>query len=228
MPTQAPTPLLIFPCNGNGLEALDCLGERYRMVAFVDDTPEKQGTSVYGHPVLGRGALQEHPSAQLLVVPGGPASYRRRQDIVEGLGADPSRYATVIHPSARISPLARVGRNVLVMAGVVITSNAVIGDHVCILPNTVVHHDVAIGDWTLIGSNVSIAGHVRLGRNCYVGSGTRIINGIEIGDRALLGLGSNVVRSVASDATVAGNPARPLGLAAMAAGDSRIAHKVAP
>ena len=121
------------------------------------------------------------------------------------------RFATVIHPSARISPLARIGRNVLIMAGVVVTSNAIIGDHVCILPNTVIHHDVVVGDWTLIGSNVSIAGHVRLGRNCYLGSGSRIIDGVEIGERTLIGLGSNVIADVRCDVTVVGNPARPIG-----------------
>ena len=56
-------PLLIFPCNGNGLEALDCLGDAYRCVGFVDDTPEKQGdgrrtaTACFDRAALG-GALR--------------------------------------------------------------------------------------------------------------------------------------------------------------------------
>jgi sugar O-acyltransferase (sialic acid O-acetyltransferase NeuD family) len=207
---RAPVPLLIFPCNGNGIEALDCLGSQYRMLGFIDDTPQKQKTRPFGHSVSGRHVLQEHPAAQVLAVPGSPTSYRKRQDIIDDLGVDRARFARVIHPSARVSPLAQIGKNVLIMAGVVVTSNAVIGDHVCILPNTVVHHDVVIGDWTLVGSNVSMAGNVRVGTNCYLGSGTRIINGVEIGDRALVGLGSNVIRSVRPDSTVAGNPARPL------------------
>lgn len=210
MTPRAPIPLLIFPCNGNGLEALDCVGDRYRVVGFVDDTPEKQGTTAFGQPVFSRQALREHPLAQVLAVPGGPASFRKRREIVDGLGIDAARFATVIHPAAHVSPLARIGHNVLIMAGVVITSNSVIGNHVCVLPNTVIHHDVTIGDWTLIGSNVSIAGSVKVGGNCYLGSGTRIINGIEIGAGALVGLGSNVLRPVASGATVAGNPARSL------------------
>ena len=98
-----------------------------------------------------------------MAVPGSPASYRRRPEIISGLGVTLDRFARVIHPMARISPLARIGHNVLIMAGVVITSNAVIGNHVCILPNAVIHHDVVIDDWTLVGSNVSIAGGVRLG-----------------------------------------------------------------
>ena len=210
MEAQELIPLLIFPCNGNGIEALDCLGDSYQMLGFVDDTPGKQGGGPFGHPVFSRQALSQYPQARVLAVPGSPTSYRRRQEVIDGLGIETERFARVIHPMARVSPLARIGRNVLIMAGVVLTSNAIIGDHVCILPNTVVHHDVVIGNWTLIGSNVSLAGNVRLGINCYVGSGTRVINGVEIGDRALVGLGSNVIRDVPPDTTVAGNPARQL------------------
>lgn len=203
-------PLLIFPYNGNGLEALDCLGQAYRLVGFVDDTPGKQGVDRHGCLVTGREALQRWPEAQVLAVPGSPTSYRSRRSIVEALGLPSTRFARVIHPSARVSPLAKIGHNVLIMAGVVITSNAVIGDHVCVLPNTVIHHDAHVGSWSLIGSNVTIAGNVMLGENCYVGSGTSIMNGVEIGDGTLIGLGSNVIRSVGGGACIAGNPARVL------------------
>lgn len=209
MPPPA-RPLLIFPCNGNGLEALDCLGQAYHCVGFVDDTPAKQEAGAHGYPVLARAAFDAHRDAAVLAVPGSPSSYRSRRHVVEGLGIASARFARVIHPGARISPLAVLGRNVLCMAGVVITSNAVIGDHVCIMPNTVIHHDVVIGPWTLIGANVTIAGGTTVGENCYIGSGSSILNGISLGDRALVGLGSNVIRSVPADVTVAGNPARQI------------------
>lgn len=202
--------LLIFPCNGNGLEALDCLTPAFRFLGFVDDTPAKQQAGIMGFPVMAREALLEYSQARILAVPGSPASYRERLRIIEGLGIGAERFASVVHPSAYVSPRARVGRNVLVMAGAVITSNAVIGDHVCVLPNTVIHHDAVIGEGSLIGSNVTIAGGVRVGRQCYVGSGTSIKNGLEVGEFALLGLGSNVIRDVPAAQCVAGNPARPL------------------
>jgi sugar O-acyltransferase (sialic acid O-acetyltransferase NeuD family) len=207
---SARRPLLIFPCNGNGLEALACLGDTWECIGFVDDTPDKQRAGAYGLPVLSRAALVELRDTAVLAVPGGPASYQARRQVIDNLGVATERLATVVHPSANVAGLAKLGRNVLVMAGVVITSNAVIGDHVCLLPNTVIHHDVTVGSFSLIGANVAIAGSVRIGENCYIGSGTNIMNGLSVGSRALVGLGSNVIRDVPEGATVAGNPARPL------------------
>lgn len=203
-------PLLIFPCNGNALEALDCLSPAFRLIAFVDDTPAKQASLVHGHKVVGRSALADSPDAHVLAVPGSPSSFRHRRQVIDGLQVARERFARVIHPTARISPLARIGRNVLIMAGVVITSNAVIGDHVCILPNTVVHHDVTVGDWTLVGSNVTLAGGVTVGESCYLGSGTSVMHGLTIGGGALVGLGTTLIRDVRAGTTVAGCPGRVL------------------
>ncbi len=210
MSSQQPEPLLIFPFNGNGIEALDCLGDAHRFIGFIDDAPEKQGTSRYGHRVMTRAALTDSPDARLLAVPGSPTSYKGRKEVIESLGVSATRYTSLIHPFARISPFATIGYNVLIMASVIVTSNAVIGNHVCILPNTVIHHDVIIGEWTLIGSNVTIAGGTTIGDNCYIGSGSSIMNGLQVGKGALIGLGSNVIRSVRGNSKVAGNPARQL------------------
>jgi sugar O-acyltransferase (sialic acid O-acetyltransferase NeuD family) len=205
-----PRPLLIFPFNGNGIEALDCLGDNFRLVGFIDDTPQKQGAAPGGMQVYSRAALEELADAQVLAVPGSPTSFKTRRATIGSLGLNPLRFATVVHPTAWISPGATIGRNVLIMAGVVVTSNAVIGDHVCVLPNSVIHHDSTIGNWSLIGSNVTVAGGTHVGENCYVGSGCSLMNGLQIGARSIIGLGSTVIRDCAADSRLAGNPARLL------------------
>lgn len=203
--------LLIFPCNGNAVEALGCIGTTYQLIGFVDDNIEKQGLCVHEVPVFSREALTRYPKAKVLAVPGSPVNFKRRREIISSLNLPNERFATIIHPRAYVSGLSTMGCNILLMAGTVITSNAGIGSHVCILPNTVVHHDSTIGDYTLIGSNVTIAGSVRIGENCYVGSGSSIINGIEIGEMSLIGLGSNVIRTLPAFSKAVGNPARQIG-----------------
>jgi len=204
--------LLIFPCNGNGIEALDCIDPtEYNVIGFVDDQYSvKQG--IQSVPVSDRSIINEHTDAYVLAVPGSPSTYLKRKEHIDSLGIEPNRFATVIHPTAVIGKQVRIGRNCLIMAGVVITSNAWIGDHVCVLPNTVIHHDVRVGDYSLIGSGVVIAGGSSIGENCYIGSGTNIINGIGIGDFSLVGIGSNVLTSCPSRSRIAGNPAHALPL----------------
>lgn len=200
--------LFIFPFNGNGLEALDCIGNEFEFAGFIDDTPEKIGKNKYGQMVYPRSELLKHKDAFILAVPGSPTSYTFRKKIIDELNVLPESFATLIHPKASVSPLAQIGKNVLIMAGVVITSNAIIEDHVCILPNTVIHHDAVIKKHSLVGSNVSIAGGTVIGENCYVGSGTKIINNITIGDKTLIGLGTNVIKDLPANSKVVGNPAR--------------------
>src|SRR5688500_6549140 len=112
--------LLIFPFNGNGLEALDCLGEKYELVGFIDDTLEKQGKNKLGFEVFSRDAIKKFPAAKILAVPGSPSSFRIRKNIIQELNIPENRFAKVIHANAKISLFADIGYNVLIMAGVVI------------------------------------------------------------------------------------------------------------
>jgi sugar O-acyltransferase (sialic acid O-acetyltransferase NeuD family) len=202
--------LLIFPYGGNGLEALSCLGKEYHFIGFVDDNAEKQGQNLQGFEIMPRSAFEKYKSAMVLAVPGNPQSYSRRSEIISGLGLKNERFATVIHPSANVSVLSKIGFNCLIMAGVVLTSNCILGNHICILPNTVIHHDSNVRDYCLVGSNVTLAGNTNIEENCYIGSGTSVINGVTIGKLSLVGLGSNVVRSIPGASKVAGNPARDI------------------
>lgn len=200
--------LVIFPFNGNGIEALDCISfDEYDFVGFVDDDESKRSDKYH---LYTRDILQKYDELYILAVPGSSVSFRQRKDIISFLGIEKRRFITAIHPKACIGRDVRIGVNCLIMAGVVLTSNACINDHVVVLPNTVIHHDSIVNDYTLIGSNVVVAGGSTIGKCCYIGSGTNIINGITIGDASLIGLGSNIVRSVPNEAKMVGNPGRNL------------------
>lgn len=199
--------LVLFPCNGNAIEALDCINEdEYEVIGLIDDNTSKTSSN---YKLFSRGILSDK-DLFVLAVPGSPSSFLQREKNIVSLNIDFKRFVTIIHPGAHIGKNVKVGYNTLIMGGVVLTSNAVIGNHVCILPNSVVHHDSIVGDFTLVGTNVNIAGRTEIGKGCYLGSGSNIKNDISIGDQALVGMGSNVIWPVPARTRVAGNPARNL------------------
>jgi len=201
--------LLIFPFNGNAIEALDCIDANvYDVDGFIDDDVTKQGQHHFGFHVYDRTILDKNYNSKILAVPGSPLTYLNRSKIIASLNVQRERFTTIIHPSAKISKQAKIGFNCLIMAGTVVTSNAIIGNHVCILPNSVIHHDSIIGNYTLIGSNVTIAGDTIIGDNCYLGSGSSIINNINVGNNSLIGMGTNVIKNIPKNSKVVGNPGR--------------------
>ena len=200
--------LLIFPCNGNGIEALDCVDDaEVEFIGFIDDDASK-AAHYPQYKIHNRSVLASYPEAYVLAVPGSPTSYPDRGKFIASLDIEEDRFISLVHPSAHLGRAVTIGRNCLIMAGVVLTSNVHIGNHVCILPNTVVHHDSSVGDFTLIGCNVAVAGGVSLGANCYIGSGSNIMNGVSIGSQSLIGMGSNVTRNIPEKSKAYGNPAR--------------------
>lgn len=199
--------LVIFPFNGNAIEALDCVNDEYQVVGFIDDSADKIGTKYQEIEVFSRDMLSDE-SLFVLAVPGSPTTFKKRKEHIKGLNLPLSRFVNIIHPRAIISASVSIGVNNLIMAGVVMTSNCKIGSHNCILPNSVIHHDCDIGDFNLIGSSVVIAGYVELGDNNYIGSASSFKNNVKIGRQNLLGLGSNVVGNFGDNQTIYGNPAK--------------------
>jgi len=207
--------LIIFPFGGNGREALVSLSainkakKEWDILGFIDDDQATWGKECCGVRVIGgRNFLSSYPDASVLAVPGNPNDFLKRKEIIEGLGIAPSRFATIIDPTAVIAPGARIGRNVLIMAHVFVSTGVTVGDHCIILPSTVISHDSSLGAYSCVGSNVSVSGRVRIGESCYVGTGTKIRGGIAVGTRTLLGLGSVVVSDIGEGVVAYGNPAK--------------------
>ena len=62
-----PEKLIIFPCNGNGLEALDCIDPgAFEFVGFIDDNFASKQDPDGRWKVGSRNFLQEHPDALVL------------------------------------------------------------------------------------------------------------------------------------------------------------------
>ena len=207
--------LILFPFGGNAREALmsvlalNAAKKQWNVLGFVDDDVTLAGRECCGVRVLGgTEALKSYSDSYILAVPGSPANYLKRKEIIDSLKLDISRFATILDPSVVTAPDAKIGHNTILMQNVVISCGVRVGNHCVVLPNTVISHDSVIGDCCCVGSNVSISGNVTIGRTSYIGSGTKIRDHISIGEKTLIGLGSNVVSDIDSMAVAYGNPAK--------------------
>ena len=86
--------------------------------------------------------------------------------------------------------------------------DTVIEDNVKIDALVHIGHDVRLHKNVEITAGAIIGGFDDLGEKAYVGINAVLRNRITIGDNAIVGMGSTVTKSVDSNVTVAGNPAR--------------------
>lgn len=209
--------IIILGTGGNCIDILDTINtinaskriKRYECVGFLDDNEQVWGKKYYGVPVLG--SLDSAPkySDHFFVNGiGSPSNFWKKRIIISKTNIPDERFETIIHPTASVSSMARLGYGTVIFQNVTITSNVKIGNHVIVLPNSVMSHDNVIGDYTCITGGVCISGGVSVGQSCYLGSNSAIIGNVHIGNYCLIGMGSVVLDSVEDNQVVVGNPAR--------------------
>ncbi len=126
---------------------------------------------------------------------GGRAERRRRA--VESLGTD-AAWATVIHPTAWVSPSATLQPGCVVLAGAVVNAGANLAEHVIVNSRAVVEHDVAVGAFTHVAPGATVGGGTRLGEDVFIGLGAAVRDHIAIGRGAVVGMGAVATGDVAA------------------------------
>ena len=103
-----------------------------------------------------------------------------------------------------IHPAATIGRGIMLdhATGIVIGETACVGDNVSIL------QDVTLGG---TGKEQGDR-HPKVGSGVMIGAGAKVLGNIKIGDNAKIGAGSVVLTEVKPHTTVAGIPARVVGI----------------
>ncbi|MBR1467644.1 MAG: acetyltransferase [Bacteroidaceae bacterium] len=192
----------LFGASGHGKVVKDILNANGTKVeAFVDDNLSVN--ECYGRPVL-------HDATGLspMIVSIGKCSIHKlvvEKLKVANMGIE---FATAIHPSAIVSPSAKIGEGTVIMAGAVINAEAIIGKHCIINTGATVDHECVIGDYCHIAPGVNISGNTHIGECTWVGVGSCVIQGLHIGNNCMIGAGSVVVKDIPDNAKAFGNPCR--------------------
>lgn len=116
--------------------------------------------------------------------------------------------ATIISPSAVVSPYAVIGAGTVVMPGAVINVDASVGEGCIINTNSSIDHDCQIGPYVHIAPGCAVSGSTRIGAQTFLGTRAGAIDGITIGSQVMIGAGAIVVNDIPNCCTALGVPAR--------------------
>lgn len=194
----------------------------------VADVAEASGWEIAGFIAQSPGGEVERAGVLLPVIAdaeiraaviGGSALPAKATALALGVGTNSARSSiadlipdallpVLRHPSAVISPSARIGPGSVVMPMVVVNARAQVGRAVILNTGAIVEHDCRVGDGAHLSPGAILAGEVVVESLGWIGTGAVVIPRRVIGARAIVGAGSTAHRDVPPDVTVVGNPAR--------------------
>ncbi len=185
--------------------------EQFRVVAALDDDPSLQGTEIEGTPVTGPlAACAEYPDASFVLTIGSYRSRLLRAEILDRLGLPRARFASLVHPGAKVYETAEVGPGSIIHFGAVIANGSRLGCHNIVLWNSVIGAGNLLGDGVMVTSGVVTNSGAKIGSFAFIGSGSRVAEDVVVGPGAMVAMGSNVFRDVPPGVFQMGEPPRVL------------------
>jgi hypothetical protein len=145
------------------------------------------------------------PGALCLLGPTTPtrAGLASRLQAAHGL-----RFHTLVHPTAHVSPLARLGEGVFVGANSVIGPGVTLGAHVFVNRGVTVGHDTSIGAFSRLQPGSHLGSLSQIGCGVSVGIGATLVERLVVGDGVVVGAGALLACDAPAGALVAASPAR--------------------
>lgn len=117
-------------------------------------------------------------------------------------------YGKAIHPSAILSPTAKIGDGTVVMQGAIIQADANVGKHCIINTGASVDHECVIGNYVHVSPHATLCGNVHVGDGSWIGAGTTVIPNLSIGKWCVIGAGSVITEDIPDHVLAFGNPCR--------------------
>ena len=203
-----PRPLLICGTRTFAVEIADVVSEipGYEVAGFVANLDrERCWETIEGLPIVWVDDLRSFASTHWAICALVTTKRRLFTHQVEEIGVP---FATVVHPSARVSAQSSLGEGTIASVGVIVGAHTSIGRHVLLNRGVLVGHHTSVGDHVSVLPGANVAGNSTIGDGVFVGMGALVLDNITVGRDAIVAAGSVVTRDVPEGAQVAGNPAR--------------------
>jgi sugar O-acyltransferase (sialic acid O-acetyltransferase NeuD family) len=203
-----PKPLVILGTYGLAEEMLDLISDNpdWRVDAFVENWDRRRcDFKIDGVPVIWVDELAGMVKSHVAICSLGSS---KRQGYIEQVEQIGMAFATIVHPTARISSRATLADGCFVGAHSVISTKTELGKCVFLNRGVLIGHHVRIGNYVTIQCGANIASHVEVGSRTFVGMGAVIMDQKKIGAGSIVGAGAVVTHDVPEATQVVGVPAR--------------------
>ena len=183
----------------------------HKIIGIVDSN-RTIGESIYGYKIIGRQEeiiqlMDKHVIEGCVITIGDNWSRKKVYDQINEIAPN-LKWPNAIHPSVIISNRVEFGKGILVMAGVIINSNAYLGDFTNFSTNCNVEHDCYIDDFASISAGVVLGGKVKIGKFSAIALNATVFDRITVGDNTVIGGASLVTKDIPSNVLAYGNPAK--------------------
>jgi sugar O-acyltransferase (sialic acid O-acetyltransferase NeuD family) len=207
MENPLPKPLLILGARNFALEVADLVSDipEFQLTGFVENIePARCAERLEGLPVYWVDDLAAMAASHWAVCAFGSTTRRGFIDQAVSYGM---RFATLVHPAARLSARSTAGPGTIIWPGAMISAYTTIGEHVIVNRGALIGHNTELGDCITVGPGANIAGSCRISSGSYVGMGAVIVERLRIGNGSVVAAGAVVAKDVPDHVMVAGVPA---------------------
>ncbi len=151
--------------------------------AFVDDGIEN-GIEICGIKVIG--STLDLPTLfkeykKLVVTIGDNVIREHIYEITTEIGYE---FPNLIHPSAYVSPYAKIGLGCVFLNHVTVQNGSSVGNGVLLNAGVEIHHDCSVSDFDLIYTNSVVRTYAKVGKRVRIGSNVTICNNAVVLDDA--------------------------------------------
>jgi sugar O-acyltransferase (sialic acid O-acetyltransferase NeuD family) len=202
--------LAIYGAGGLGRELFDisirinAKTHRWKQIIFIDDF-NKEGEFFGTKRIAFEALLKIKDQCECIVGVGEPAA---REKLYHKLISNDLKLATLIDPTALISPFVKIGEGTIICEYTTVHTGVVLGNNILIQPFSNIGHDIKIGNHSVMSPYCAPGGSSTFGDRVFIGMQSTLKEKLVIGDDAIIGMGAVVYQDVPANATVIGNPAR--------------------
>ena len=129
-----------------------------------------------------------------------------RRLVAERLKAKGAKFLTMVHPTAQISPLAKIGQGTIIYPFCLVTNMVQLGEFCLLNAYAGCGHDAEVGAYSVLCPHATVLGYTSMGEECFLGTSAMAGPKKKFGNRVTISANSAALRSAPDDAFICGVP----------------------